>query len=363
MTQHPERAAAPDAEQDAAPPRRSLAARVALSLAAAAVALAAAEATLHIVGCQVRADRLVRDPLLGWRNKPGWRGPVFSINSLGFLGPEFSPAKPGGTLRIFCLGDSCTAGDLLADFEHTYPRQLRRLLRERRPQRRIEVVNAGVGGYSSFQGRLWLEREILGYQPDLLVLCFGWNDHWPARLAGEDKLVAGSWTERVRAGLSWCKLLQLTIKAYHNVRGQAALPGRAATGVAVPRSGRGPRVSLADYEANLRAMARAVRERGGEAVVVTAPNYLAMADSGTRTKAEKALVALHARYNDVVRRVAREDGLCLVDAAKRIPQLNNSEKLFWRPPGDFIHLSAEGYRRLADAVAACPAVTRLVEGR
>ncbi|MFP4056084.1 MAG: SGNH/GDSL hydrolase family protein [Candidatus Brocadiia bacterium] len=353
-------------ETTEAPAPRSLRARLLLVLAGLLGALVVAEAALQVGGVEVRAGRLTRDPLLGWRNRPGWEGPVFSVNSLGFLGEEFSPTKPPGTVRVFCLGDSCTAGDLLASFDRTYPRQLEQELERRLPGARWQAINAGVGGYSSFQGRLWLEREILGYEPDALVLYFGWNDHWPARSGGPDKEVSGSLPERLRAGLSWCKLLQLGIKAYHMAREREPLPAAGPAGGTASQPDRPPRVSREDYAENLLAMVQAMGERGGETVIVTAPNYLAAVplDSlppglhGGRD-AVAALVELHDEYNAIARDVAREAGACLVDAARDFAEAADPEALFWNPPQDFIHLSAEGCRRLASAVARCPAFGKL----
>ena len=330
-----------------------------LSVAGLALGLAAAELVLQVAGVEVRAGRLTRDAVLGWRNRPGWKGPVFSINSHGCLGPEFPLEKPAGTVRILCLGDSCTAGDFLPSFDDTYPRQLDRGLREKLPRKRFEVINAGVGGYSSFQGRVWLERDLLRGQPDLGILYFGWNDHWPARLGGPDKAVSDSWGERLRASLAWCKLLQLAIRAYHEVRGRELLPSDEAGAPAVHTAGRPPRVSQEDYADNLRAMIRAVRERGGETILVTAPDYLEVAEkdelpipgglAGGAAGVE-ALVRLHAGYNAIARRVAREEGAGLVDLAAQFAGAPNPAKLFWKPPNDFIHLSREGYARLARAL-------------
>ena len=362
-----------------APRKPSLWRRLLLAFAAAAFALALAELALQIVGLEVRAGRLERDALLGWRNRPGWSGPVFAVSSSGFLVPaaegeesKCSPEKPPGTIRVVCLGDSCTAGDLLPAFAQTYPSQLARRLGERHPEARFEVINAGVGGYSSFQGRTWLEREIIHYRPDLLIVYFGWNDHWPARAGGPDKVVSNSLAERARTALGWSKLLQLSIKLYHVARGNRVVARDA------PAAGGGPgaregalRVSLEDYAQNLRAMVRLVRDGGGEAILVTAPNFLALARDegeapaprslpGGRADAE-AIVRLHAAYNDVVRRVAAEEGVELVDAASDFPAGRPPAELFWNPPDDFIHLSAEGYARLAAKVAASPAVARLAE--
>ena len=366
MADHPPPADPSTASPEPPPRRGGMGRKLLVSLVACLVALALAEGTLHVLGIGARAERLVRDPVFGWRNRAGWRGPKFAINALGFLGDEFAAQKPAGTLRIFCLGDSCTAGDLLPSFGDTYPRQLERILKERHPAAKLEVINAGVGGYSSFHGRLWVEREILAYSPDLVVAYFGWNDHWPARLAGDDKAVSGSWSERTRAWLSWCRLLQLTIRAVHTLRGQQAIPAggsrQPSRGPKTPDIASKPRVSLDDYRANVLAIVNAVRGAGGGVAFVTAPSYLATMPPSTRDASVERLVELHAEYNAVVRSVAAGQQACLVDAAERLEGAPDAKSLFWDPPHDHIHLSAEGYRRLAELVAGCSAVERLFDG-
>lgn len=355
--------------------RPTLRRRLLLLLGGLAAGVALAEFALQVAGVEIRAGRLVRDPILGWRNRPGWPGPPFPINSRGFIGPEFDRKKAPGTIRIFCLGDSCTAGDLLPSLDDTYPSQLARELRRRYPDRAFEVINAGVGGYSSFQGRRWLEREIIQYEPDLIVLYFGWNGHWLARAGGPDKVVSGSAGERLRSWLGWSKVIQLAIKGYRYARGRRVVPAKAHAPEAATDTTRVLRVSLNDYAANLRAMVSRMRKEGGGALLLTAPNYLAAAaraklpapeSLGGDSQAAEALSQLHAEYNEVVRRVATETGACIVDAAREFHSAPEAAALFWQPPGkpiDFIHLSPEGYGRLARAIAASAAVRKLVEER
>jgi lysophospholipase L1-like esterase len=90
--------------------------------------------------------------------------------------------KPEGELRILFLGDSCTFGTGLA-LEQGFVQRTEALLRERFPGRRIECVNAGVPGYTLFQGWRVLERRGPELEPDLVVSTFGWNDssQWDTR--------------------------------------------------------------------------------------------------------------------------------------------------------------------------------------
>lgn len=107
------------------------------------------------------------------RERTRW---LFHTNSRGFNAREGPLEKPAGTFRILTLGDSSTFG-WGVDTEAAYPHVLERLLGRRHPGVRIEVINLGVCGYSSFQGRLLLEREALAYRPDIVTLSYGSNDY------------------------------------------------------------------------------------------------------------------------------------------------------------------------------------------
>ena len=88
---------------------------------------------------------------------------------------EIAPEKPAGEVRILFLGDSCTFGfGSLAD--ESFVEQAERALNARYPQVKTECLNAGVPGYSLYQGWRFLEMRGWNYAPDLVVATFGWND-------------------------------------------------------------------------------------------------------------------------------------------------------------------------------------------
>jgi len=80
-------------------------------------------------------------------------------------------------VRIVVLGDSSTFGWGVEHFE-SYAEQLGTALARRwsTDRSRIEIVNLGVPGYSTFQGRVLLERFALGLGPDLIVWSYLSND-------------------------------------------------------------------------------------------------------------------------------------------------------------------------------------------
>jgi lysophospholipase L1-like esterase len=97
-------------------------------------------------------------------------------NEQRLRGLESVPLEKGPKeTRILFLGDSVTFGWRLP-FDETFVERTQRELRERFPGRTIRCINAGVPGYSLFQGWRVLEREGFAYQPDLVVLAFGPND-------------------------------------------------------------------------------------------------------------------------------------------------------------------------------------------
>lgn len=132
-----------------------------------------------------------------WEPVPGeyrnlWMGKGFRINSHGFRGEEISLKKPEGTYRILGVGDSCTLG-IGVTLDQTFLKQLQALLARTFPQRRFEVVNGGVPGYSSYQGRKRLEQKLVQFQPDLATIYFAYNDLLPARKYSDREATA--WAE------------------------------------------------------------------------------------------------------------------------------------------------------------------------
>jgi lysophospholipase L1-like esterase len=125
------------------------------------------------------------DSLLGWRKIPNTKGhhktPEYevleTINSQGIRGPEYPLQKDSGEYRIAVLGDSFAEGYTVG-FDSLFSQILKQKLRLAQPNRRIEVINFGTGGYSTDQELLCFERDAVRYSPDFTVLMFCTNDPW-----------------------------------------------------------------------------------------------------------------------------------------------------------------------------------------
>lgn len=105
---------------------------------------------------------------------------LFWITEPEFRGVQYSLKKKDGLLRIICLGDSTTQSyaqpGLPFPREQTYVYNLEELLKEYHNHNNVEVINAGVGGYSTLQGLRYLKEKLRKYRPDLIISWFGIND-------------------------------------------------------------------------------------------------------------------------------------------------------------------------------------------
>ena len=96
----------------------------------------------------------------------------FTTNSLGFRGPEPEafPHRP-----LLFLGDSFTEGYGVNDGEE-FPALVRKALENRNPERKIPVVNAGIGYNGNGRWVKFLRNEGTRYNPRLVVLQLTKND-------------------------------------------------------------------------------------------------------------------------------------------------------------------------------------------
>lgn len=123
--------------------------------------------------------RLNPDNKIVYELRPGTEGQFtghhISINSLGMRDKERTLTKPPGTFRILALGDSHTFGWGIKQ-EDAFPAVLEKLLVERAPSRKFEVMNLGVPGYNTVQEVQVFSTKAQELSPDLVIINFVLND-------------------------------------------------------------------------------------------------------------------------------------------------------------------------------------------
>ncbi len=119
------------------------------------------------------------------------------INEQGLRDGPVQIPKPQGLYRILVLGDSVTFG-LFVDDEEAYPHRLEKQLQTRDHPRQIEVINAGINGYTPYNQFSYYVEKGAAFDPDLVVVAFCFNDivnpvrHWRS-------YAPGSWNLPLRA--------------------------------------------------------------------------------------------------------------------------------------------------------------------
>jgi lysophospholipase L1-like esterase len=98
----------------------------------------------------------------------------FRINSKGFRSDkDHSYSKPDGLIRILTIGDSFTLGYEVNQNE-TYSVIVEKYLKQQGIN--VEVINAGVSGFSTAEELVFFKEEGIKYNPDILILGFYEND-------------------------------------------------------------------------------------------------------------------------------------------------------------------------------------------
>ncbi|MFT5684267.1 MAG: lysophospholipase L1-like esterase, partial [Myxococcota bacterium] len=240
--------------------------RALYALLMTALVLLGAEGVLWIVGAPPDARRptdypahLGFDAALGWQLTPGAvnRGPILRewearwdlpaadtsddvISPLGFRDDVLADPKPPGQKRILVLGDSSVFGSgvVIAD---TFSSKVEVALNGGAlpPPRSVEVINAGVPAYTSYQSLVIL-RQALELGLDGVVI-YSMNSDMMAALGGADADLQDGIRQMMRTQGRALRLLSWIRYGITQMR-------------PVPTLARTHRVSLEEYAENLNAM-------------------------------------------------------------------------------------------------------------
>jgi acyl-CoA thioesterase I len=188
----------------------------------------------------------------------------------------------GQSVKLACLGDSITGVYYHTGGRRAWPEILSIYLQQLYPDTAIELINAGISGNTSAQGLARMDTDVLAHSPHLMVVMFGMND-----------------------------IVHATI---------------------------------AEYEANLRAIIQGTSSHGVDVVLMT-PNYVYDEDPA------RPLARL-AEYAETMRRVGRELAVPVADAFATFQDVHNRESHEWmRLMSDPVHPNLRGHQFLAATAA------------
>jgi lysophospholipase L1-like esterase len=239
-------------------------------------------------------------------------------------------------INILFLGDSCTQ---FGNYDRFFAGQVTAAF----PDKRLNIGNFGVAGWTTHQGIKQMKRDVTKIKPDVATIYFGWNDHWNS--IGIDDEDVSRLNASPLFNFQSLRSVQLITKAYVGFRRR--------------QQDRPPlRVPIESFRNNLIQMVAAAGSMGTIPVLLTAP-------SSHQKGLEPSFFALqwvtdldelvprHTEYVNAVRQVAKENDVILCDLAAefdKLPKEQVKDKLFME---DGVHLTDEGNKVIADFLFDC----------
>jgi lysophospholipase L1-like esterase len=242
----------------------------------------------------------------------------------------------GKKIDMIHMGDSCTQLG-------NYRGELDRIMQERQPQKAFNNLKLGVAGWSSYQGLQQMQRDITALKPRYATIYFGWNDHWLSYGIPDKDMDFSKARFALYRSLQQSRVFQIFALGYNLL-----LQNESATT-------RPLRVSPEDYRNNLLQMVRVARANGITPILLTAPSshqpghepeYL----QGRFMTDLNQLVPLHRTYTDIVRSVAREQNVLLLDLQQEFDALPKETVRDDYMKYDGIHLRPAGSTAIAESL-------------
>ncbi len=275
----------------------------------------------------------LRDSHLFWRLRPDqtitsefFEGKTYRINRQGFRGHDFQTSKSG--LRVAILGNSCAFGWGVR-YRETFAYLIQEQL-QAAGQAQARVYNFSVPGYSSFQGKRNYLRNVRAYKPDIVIVTFGWNDHWLAANSIPDnkQQTPPEIIVAINNFLARLRSYRVLKSAIFSIIPEEDLGSNIKLA----------RVSLDDFRENLGDIITFARQDGARVILLTSP--IPSLQTYFETGGRSILHENHLIYNDAIREMAAVYSTGLVDLAAIFDRYNN---LFDNAGQDPFHYNKLGH--------------------
>lgn len=231
---------------------------------------------------------------------------VFSLGCPPNADDPAPSARSRTSIRIVALGDSTTEAGWEGNAKSVYPERLETALEARGIE--VEMINAGISNTTSRQAVERLDSDVRRFDPDYVIIQFGINDSWIDASLGRTQ----------------------------------------------------PRLTLDEYEDNLKTIIATLRADGAKPILMTANpmRWSAMYGDELRDPAlgfdfddPRGINRLLDLYSQRVREIARDAKLPLVDVSERFEAYDRVPGQSIRDiliPNDDIHPNDAGHALIAE---------------
>lgn len=236
------------------------------------------------------------------------------------------------TLRVLTLGDSTTFGWGVPQAE-TWPAQLELLLQKAHPEVKLEVLNGGVPGYTSFQGLHHYKANGMKFQPDLVVFGYIVQDARATLITDRQQAIAALNADYVADHplfrLRIARLLQQRYALFRSFQADQVASQGNKEGVTTTR------VPLEDYQENIETFARLTREQGSQLLLFGMP---------------LEVVGYTQAHRSLLKSLSETLKLPHFDPSETIAEEARQQVMYF--PEDKGHPNALGCKRIAELFAA-----------
>ena len=264
-----------------------------------------------------------------------------NVNALGFRGPDLVQPRTDKTWRVWFVGGSTTFDIYAPTDREAWPAQVGQVLQEAWPDKTVEVINAGVPGEVLRGNREEFESHFGQVGPDVLVIHAGPNDLRSASMhaTGLEPEPERGFMER----LAIFRVLSRKLRLQH-----------------IPSSWKGRQIETHFWDRmgkDLSDFVGSARRKGMKVLLATHAHRAEDSATGRQAAWQVAessrllrmdgegVIAAFSKYNEMVRQVAVDFQVPLVDLRSVVPP---EERFF----GDHTHFSPSGSAKAAEAVAA-----------
>lgn len=282
-------------------------------------------------------------------------GPI-SINSLGFRGPEIVKDKKNHTFRLAFLGASTTYCAEVSSNDMVWADLLTKMLASHWPEKQFDFINGGVPGYMVKSSIRNLKNRVSQFRPDAIIIYHSTNDlSFNTRiLAKAQKLVPEK--KSINEDLSWFS--QYSLLAYLVEKNLKILSlQKQAKEIGGTLQYETAEIT-APFERDLHKLVDESKKAARFVALVTFSHRI-REEQSPEEKARASMTSLYYMpymsvdgileafnaYNNVIRRVAREKNVYLIDGNNTIP---GDEVHF----NDSVHFTDQGSRRMAARIFA-----------
>ncbi len=258
----------------------------------------------------------------------------YLINSLGMRGGEIS-SEPS-LINIAAVGNSCTFGWQVSE-DDTYIFRLADSLNHSFRKRSFQAIDGGIPGYSSYQGKLFFEQYLAPLHPKVTLIMFGWNDQW----AASGNIIDSEQKSPSLLALGALKFVN-RLRVYRLLRQIVLQTIEPEIMETVGQRDSRPRVPLEQFGENLMNIIEQARAIGSYPILLTSP--IPSLETYYPPHRRSPMHEAHYRYNRIVREMAFENDVAIVDLAA---EFNLHDDLFTDATMDPIHFNPRGHKLVA----------------